>query len=93
MKSDKMLCIIYAEIESLIRKADARKFFKTKTGEHIPDGYMSKIWAFDHIEKKHILYRGRDCKKVCSFFREHASKVINFEKKNLTFNKRRTKIT
>ena len=43
MKSDKMLCIIYAEIESLIRKADARKFFKTKIGEHIPDGYMSKI--------------------------------------------------
>ena len=24
---------------------------------------MSAIWAFDHIENKHILYRGKDCMK------------------------------
>ena len=36
----------------------------TKIGEHIPCEYsMSTIWAFDHIENKHILYRGKDCMK------------------------------
>ena len=42
---------------------------------------MSTIWAFDNIENKHTLYRGKDCmKKFCSSLREHATNVINFEK-------------
>ena len=42
---------------------------------------MSTIWAFDNIENKHTLYRGKDCmKKFCSSLREHAINVINFEK-------------
>ena len=24
---------------------------------------MATIWAFDHIENKHTLYRGKDCMK------------------------------
>ena len=45
----------------------------TKISEHIPCGYsMSTIWAFDHIENKHTLYRGEDCmKKFCTSLREH----------------------
>ena len=39
---------------------------------------------FDHIEKKHTLYRGKDCiKKFCEFLREHAKNTIDFEKKKM----------
>ena len=66
----------------------------TKKGQHILCGYlMSAIWTFDHIENKHTLYRGEDCKKkFCTSLKEHATNVINLEKK-FTVNKRRPKIT
>ena len=55
---------------------------------------MSTIWAFDNIENKHTLYRREDCmKKFCTSLRDHATNVINFEKKkNVIVNKRRAKI-
>ena len=49
MQSDKFPDIIYADIESLIKKIDEcennpENFLTTKTGEHIPCGYsMSTI--------------------------------------------------
>ena len=52
--------IIYADLESLIRKIDGcennpKYSSRTKIGQHIPCGYsMSTIWGFDHIENKHI---------------------------------------
>ena len=55
MKSDKMPYIIYADIESLIKKVNGcannpENFLTTKVGEHIPcECSMSTIWAFDHI--------------------------------------------
>ena len=70
MKSDKMPYIIYADIESLIRKIDAftdnpEKSSITNIGEHIPCGYsMSASWGFDHIEDKHTLYCRKDCMKT-----------------------------
>ena len=43
---------------------------------------MSKIWAFDQIENKHILYCEEDSmKKFCESLREHAKNIIDFEKK------------
>ena len=59
MKSDKMPHIIYADIESLIRKIDGcannpDKSSTAKICEHILCRYsMSTIWGFDHIEGKH----------------------------------------
>ena len=45
---------------------------------------MSAIWAFDHIENKHTIHHGEDCmKKFCSFLREHATNILNFEKRKL----------
>ena len=86
MKSDKTPCIIYADLESLIKKIDncknnPEKCSATKTDEYIPSGYsISTIWPFDNIESKHRLYRGEDCmKKFCSCLRENATIVINFE--------------
>ena len=56
MKSDKMPCIIYADMEFLIKKIDGcadnpENSSATKVGEHIPCGYsMSTIWAFNNVE-------------------------------------------
>ena len=48
---------------------------------------MSTIWAFDHIENKHTLYRGKDCMKKFCTLREHSKKKRkeknNFEKKKV----------
>ena len=54
-------------------------------GEHIPCGYsISTIWPFENIENKYTLYRGEDCmKKSCTSLKEHATNVINFEKKKV----------
>ena len=66
MKSDKIPYIIYADIESLIKKIDgcennAENSSATKLGDYIPCGYsMSTIWTFGHTENKHTLYRGED---------------------------------
>ena len=69
MTSDKMLYIIYADIESLIKKKiggcenNPEKSSTTKIGDHIHCGYsMSTICGFDHKEEKHTFYRGKDCK-------------------------------
>ena len=90
MKSDKMLCIIYTNLESLIKDVDGcasnpEKYSTTKIGEHVPCEYlMSTIWAFGSIQNKHSLYHGKDyMNKFCNSRREHATNVINFEKKKM----------
>ena len=45
---------------------------------------MPTIFAFDGIENKHDACRGVDCmKKFFKSLREHAMKIINFQKKKL----------
>ena len=45
---------------------------------------MSTVWAFDHIENKHTLYRGKDyIKMFCESLREHAKNIVDFEKKKM----------
>ena len=40
--------------------------------------------SFYHTEIKHTLYRGKNCMKMfCSFLREHATNIFNFEKKKM----------
>ena len=54
MKSDKIPGIIYADIESLIKKTDGCANYPEKSSTttlkgHIPCGYsIWTIWAFDH---------------------------------------------
>ena len=88
MKSGKILYIIYADTESLIRKIDPcannpEKSSTMKIVEHIPCGYsMLTIWGFDHIENKHTLYRRKNCmEKFCDFLKERAKSIITFLKK------------
>ena len=100
MKPDKMPYIIYADIESSIKKTDgwandSEKSLTTKICEHIPCGYsVSTTWSFGNIENKHTLYRGENCmKKFCTFLREHATNVIKFAKKMLPLTKKSQKHT
>ena len=79
-RSDKAPCIIYADLEPLIKKIDywknnPEKSSTTKLGEYILCGSsISTIWVFDNIKNKYNLYRGGDCmKKVCITLREHAA--------------------
>ena len=45
---------------------------------------MPTVWAFDNIENKHTLYRGKDCmKKFCTSLKKHATNVIKFEKNKM----------
>ena len=88
MKSDKMQCIIYADIESLIKKIDGcanNPENLAKIGEHIPCWYsMLTIWTLDHIENKHTLYCQKDfMEKFCESLKEHAKYIIDFEKKKI----------
>ena len=101
MKSDKTPYIIYADLESLIKKIDVcennpENSSATKIDERIPCGYsISKVWGFDHTENKHNLYLGRDClKNFRDSLNEHAKNIIDFEKKKmLLLTKKRIKIT
>ena len=57
------------------------KHIITKIGEHIPSS-KSTIWAFNHKENKHALYCRKYCRKnFCSSLRQHATNILNFEKK------------
>ena len=48
------------------------------------------ISSFKIIVNKNDRYRGKDCmKKFCESLREHAMKIINFEKKNKLLTKER----
>ena len=61
MKLNKMPCIIFADLESLVKKTDGcennpEKSSTAKISEHIPCEYsMSTIWAFDNIENRNAL--------------------------------------
>ena len=68
LKSHKRVCIIYADLVSLIKKLDGcannrENSSTTKAGQRISCGYsMSNIWVFDNMENKYNLYR--DCIKT-----------------------------
>ena len=79
---------LYADLECLVEKIDGYKInpensSTAKVGEHIPSGFsMSPRLSFKNIENKHNVYRGKDCiKTFCESSREHAVKIINFQKK------------
>ena len=89
-KSNKTPFIIYADLESLIKKLDvcknnSEKSSTTKAGEHILSGFSKiTISSFKSIEPKHDVYRGKYCmKKFCEFSREHAMDINNFKKKQM----------
>ena len=90
-ESTKAPALIYSDIECLIKKVDGIKHkpvksSTTKVGEHNPCGFSMLMWfhvvvkcpyTFDGIENKGCV------KRFCKSFKEHAMKIINFEKKKM----------
>ena len=83
MKTDKMLYIIYADFETLIKKIDVcannlQMSSATKIGEIILCGYpIWAIWASFNIENKHNLYHWEYCMKKVLYFPERTCYKCN----------------
>ena len=58
----------------------------TKINKHTPFGYsLFTHCSFDTTKNKLDYYRGKNCMKIfCLDLREHATKIINYEKKEMT---------
>ena len=77
--------VICADLKFLMEKIDGyqnnlENLFPSQAGKHILlDFSMSTISLFVNIEKRHDIYRSKDCmKKFCESLREQEMKIINF---------------
>ena len=89
-KSIKSPFIIYADLECLLEKISTcynnlEESSATEINKHTPSGYsLFTHCSFDKTKNKLDYYRGEDCmKKFCKDLREHATKIINYEKKKM----------
>ena len=89
-KSIKLPFVIYADLECLLEKMSTcqnnlNESSTTEINKHTPSGYsIFTHCLFDQTRNKLNHYRGKDCmKKFCKYLREHATKIINYEKKKM----------
>ena len=89
-KSIKSPFINYADLECLLEKISTcynnpEKSSTTEINKHTPSGYsLFTHCSFDKTKNKLDYYRGDDCmKKFRRDLREHATKIINYEKKDM----------
>ena len=89
-KSIKLPFVVYADLECLLEKMSTcynnpEESSTTKINKHTPSGYsIFTHCSFDKSKSKLNYYRGEDCMtKFCKDLREHATKVINYEKKDM----------
>ena len=96
-KSIKLPFVVYADLECLLEKMSTcynnpEESSTTKINKHTPSGYsIFTHCSFNKSKRKLNYYRGEDCMtKFCKDLREHAKKIINYEKKRYdTINKKR----
>ena len=89
-KSMKLSFVIYADLECLLEKIsncinNPNESSTTKINKHTPSGYsIFTHCSFVKSKNKLNYYRGKDCmKKFSKNLREHASKIIDYEKKKM----------
>ena len=89
-KSIKLPFVVYADLECLLEKMSTcynnpEKSSTTKINKHTLPGYsIFTHCSFNKSKNKLNYYRGEDCmKKFCKDLREHATKIINYEKKDM----------
>ena len=89
-KSVKLRFVVYADLDYLLGKMSTcynnpEESSTTKINKHTPSGYSIFIdCSFDKSKSKLNYYRGEDClTKFCKNLREHATKIINYEKKDM----------
>ena len=82
--------IIYTDLECLLEKMSTcinnpNESSTTKINKHTPSGYsIFTSCSFDESRNKLNYYRGKDCmKKFCKDLKEHATRIINYEKKKI----------
>ena len=87
---EKVPFIIYADLESLLEKMSTcynnpKKSSTTKINKHTPSGYsLFTHCSFGATKNKLDYYRDENCMKNCCLdLREHATKIINYEKKEI----------
>ena len=80
--------IIYTDLESLLEKMNTchnnpKKSSTTKINKHTSSGYsLFRHCSFYTTKNKLGYYRGKNCiKNLCLDLKEHATKIINYEKK------------
>ena len=88
--SIKLPFVVYADLECLLEKMSTcynnpEESSTTKINKHTPSGYsIFTHCSFDKSKTKLNYYRGEDCMtKSCKDLREHATKIINYEKKDM----------
>ena len=89
-KSIKSPFVIYADLECLLEKVsicynDLEESSTTEINKLTPSDYsLFTHCSFDKTKNKLDYYRGEDyMKKFCLNLREHATKIINYEKKKM----------
>ena len=89
-KSIKLPFVVYADLEILLEKKSTcynnpEESSTTKINKHTPSGYsIFTHCSFDKSKSKLNYCRGEDCMtKFCKDLREHATKIINYEKKDM----------
>ena len=89
-KSMKAPFIIYADLYYLLEKMNTcpnnpEKSSTTKINKHVPSGYsLFTHCSFDTTKNSLDYYKGKNCmKNFCLDLREHATKIINYEKKEM----------
>ena len=87
-KSMKVPFTIYADLESVLEKVNTchnnpEKLSATEINKHTPSGYsLFTHCSFDTTKNRLYYYRGKNwMKNFCLDLREHATKIINYEKK------------
>ena len=89
-KSIRFPFIIYADLECLLEKISTcynnpEESSTTEINKHTPSGYsLFTHRSFDKTKNKLDYYRDDDCMaKFCKDLREQATKIINYEKKDM----------
>ena len=84
------LPFVYAGLECLVEKISTcqnnpRELSTTEINKNVPSDYsLFTHCSFDKTKNKLGYYKGEDCmKKFCKDLREHATKIINYEKKKM----------
>ena len=82
--------VINADLKCLLEKISTcynnlEESSTTEINKHAPSGYsLFTHCSFDKTKNKLDCYRDEDCmKKFCKDLREHATKIINHEKKDM----------
>ena len=89
-KAIKAPFMIYADLEYLLGimhsyQNNFEKSYTEKKTKHMPSGYsLFTSCLFDPTRNKLDCYRGKDCmERFCKNLKEHATKIINYEKKEM----------